>query len=593
MKNINNLNNNVVFFNSLDINNETLKLDDAGLIVKDIKLSSMQKFFRWVIHLITFTRVPLNPDLDKIAQEFLNNANNLNKNLTVYEKNQLLRAVKILDLVVQNNCGSFSSKLKKLTKTIEKINTIASLIPHFPGFGNLKKQLPNSTENVVFNVIEANVLEKKALINSQIIKWISRFSTEVIEKNKLDLTEIEKFDFYGDLSNFYKKGLKIHVFLRNVESQNKTVLIIQNEGNPKLAIPNEEQEKFSCNDEGDLNIVVYPNHRPETNEFLLTIATIIDKRSTVQFSGLARRQRYLDGNSSFAKLKVSLAEIVWKDTEYEKCGRSYFDTNPIKYEKFKQKTWSFVPTDKRMFARGLSGKIYNHRYLEDCVIKKSFDNLENEYNIGIQVDHPNIVNIKKLFIKNNNQTTRYKLLMEKIEGQTFQNLYENSDILSLDIINKLLLQAQNCCLYLFDKEIAWTDINFGNIFLTKTKDLKLCDLGLWSIEKDFKIRAQKLFLGSLEITGHLIKNLLLKIDSKNEEFVTGKAESALIFPEEFFEKEIVEELIIGSYLSEFDSREWLVTIKNKIASMNENQVKNLLKTYFDLVIQKIAQTEKN
>ncbi len=69
--------------------------------------------------------------------------------------------------------------------------------------------------------------------------------------------------------------------------------------------------------------------------------------------------------------------------------------------------------------------------------------------------------------------------MDKIVGTKCSGYYQgNVDKLSLEEVCKTLQQAKECCLYLFEKRVAWSDLNKGNIFITTAgKNLMLCDLG--------------------------------------------------------------------------------------------------------------------
>lgn len=108
------------------------------------KNSCFRNFIRWFIHLITFTLVPRNPDLDQVAQNILQETKHLKmeENLEETDQKKLLIAVENLYIATKIQGGSRQNKIEKLLQTIRSIK---SLEP-----ANHMQSIPLKKEQVLF-----------------------------------------------------------------------------------------------------------------------------------------------------------------------------------------------------------------------------------------------------------------------------------------------------------------------------------------------------------------------------------------------------------------------------------------------------------
>jgi tRNA A-37 threonylcarbamoyl transferase component Bud32 len=261
---------------------------------------------------------------------------------------------------------------------------------------------------------------------------------------------------------------------------------------------------------------------------------------------------------------------------------------PIIYLTPQQKTRELIPAEKKSFAQGTNGIIYLHKHDKQRVIKKSRYNMEEEYIIGAFLNHVHLVKVHALYIKKyfphitGAKKDKYKLVMDKIEGKTLSTYHEHSEILSDEIIKKIVKQVQDCCLYLFKQKIIWHDVHSKNIFITnKEQDLMLCDYGCWKIESNSHIRAEKLFLEFLEILTDIIYISSFKSKLGKQGQMT-KIKSSLLFPKEFFKTKIsLNDCSLSSYKNEV----WKQFFYNQLNKKNDEEIQSVLKNYFDCVLE--------
>lgn len=112
--------------NSMDPLKTSLSIDRSGKLVQTQKRSSAANFWHWVIHLITFTLVPLNKDLDAVAKRILSQSSDLNPQqpLDKDEKKTLKGALSKLEILLKSNGSRESKKITQLLRTVKDIKTL-------------------------------------------------------------------------------------------------------------------------------------------------------------------------------------------------------------------------------------------------------------------------------------------------------------------------------------------------------------------------------------------------------------------------------------------------------------------------------------
>ncbi|MBN9377712.1 MAG: hypothetical protein BGO14_11510 [Chlamydiales bacterium 38-26] len=112
--------------NSIDPLKTSLSLDRSGKLVQTQKRSSAANFWHWVIHLVTFTLVPLNKDLDAVAKRILSQSSDLNPQqpLDKDEKKTLKGALSKLEILLKSNGSRESKKITQLLRTVKDIKTL-------------------------------------------------------------------------------------------------------------------------------------------------------------------------------------------------------------------------------------------------------------------------------------------------------------------------------------------------------------------------------------------------------------------------------------------------------------------------------------
>lgn len=71
------------------------------------KISCFKNFLNWFIHIITFTSVPVNGELDKVAERILGNAQNIQDNeITLKQKELLTKAIDNLQIMIKRHGGA-------------------------------------------------------------------------------------------------------------------------------------------------------------------------------------------------------------------------------------------------------------------------------------------------------------------------------------------------------------------------------------------------------------------------------------------------------------------------------------------------------
>lgn len=96
---------------------------DGGLTQVD-KRSTAYNFFRWVIHLITFTLVPWNRALDRLSKNILIDIGNDINNATTSQKKLVETALQNLRLINEKNGGRYGAHAAEMLATIAKIKAL-------------------------------------------------------------------------------------------------------------------------------------------------------------------------------------------------------------------------------------------------------------------------------------------------------------------------------------------------------------------------------------------------------------------------------------------------------------------------------------
>ncbi len=242
-----------------------------------------------------------------------------------------------------------------------------------------------------------------------------------------------------------------------------------------------------------------------------------------------------------------------------------------------------------ILGKGTEGTVYVRRLQESHVVKKSFYDIQNEYIIGVLLQHPNFNKTHHLYIKHNDEShpttsprVKYKLVMDKIEGVRLADIYQDKAPKLPDaVVQQLLKQAEESCLYLFDQNITWKDVNAQNIFVTKDNQLKICDFGYWKRESDSQNKAVSLLLGSME----LVRWIMINTESFPEASDNPDLLKDIIFPPECFDQHTrpPHSRIYSNEAYKYKKEAWLQNLQQKLEKMKDYEKQEFLKNYFKRV----------
>lgn len=242
-----------------------------------------------------------------------------------------------------------------------------------------------------------------------------------------------------------------------------------------------------------------------------------------------------------------------------------------------------------VLGTGSEGTVYIRRIQESHAVKKSFYDIHFEYMIGMLLQHPNLNKTHRLYIKHydsslhvTSQPVKYKLVMDKIEGVRLADIYRNrAPKLPNEVVQQLLKQAEDCCLYLFDQNITWKDVNAQNIFVTKDNQLKICDFGYWKRESDSQKKAISLLLGSMELVGWIMINTKSFPEAADDPDLLQN----ILFPSECFDPQTKppHTRIYSNEAYKYKEEAWLQNLKQKLSKMNDGEKQAFLKNYFKRV----------
>lgn len=141
------------------------------------------------------------------------------------------------------------------------------------------------------------------------------------------------------------------------------------------------------------------------------------------------------------------------------------------------------------------------------------DEIEREFYLGTKLQHPTIcktyalIQMTESVPSSDDSDDEYEeinrlLVMDLIDGTKVAD-YDRR-FFNGDIFCKLTEQAKHCCLYLFDHNVCWADVNGKNAMITKSHDLRIFDLGQWYQEDNLLKLAQNLFLNGMTLLEALV-----------------------------------------------------------------------------------------
>lgn len=132
-------------------------------------------------------------------------------------------------------------------------------------------------------------------------------------------------------------------------------------------------------------------------------------------------------------------------------------------------------------TRLFSATKYGKRYMLKC-LKKDFlytpiyqQALTKEFEIGLQLEHPNICRTLGIEQLPELGTT---IVMEYIDGDTLQSLIDRK-LLTIELANHIVAQLMDALEYMHSKQIIHRDLKPSNIMVTHTgQTVKIIDFGL-------------------------------------------------------------------------------------------------------------------
>lgn len=260
----------------------------------------------------------------------------------------------------------------------------------------------------------------------------------------------------------------------------------------------------------------------------------------------------------------------------------------IHYNKNVERTATLIPTKKdSQLGSGGTGTVLVSREDENRAVKKAVNvSLENEYEIGQVVSqNPLFVQTHNLYIKHYDEyDTIHKLELERVHGRALTGYYQNFDVkLKKQTALNALESLKEGIEFLYDENIAWLDINDGNILVTNEGTIKICDYQYWEKQEDKNVLTKKLLVGSMEITGWVLKSSFLRYQSK-------KSVANIQFPSSFFDRKINIPSQIISLRTNYDG-DWLNNL-NINGLKTDKARKEFLIKYIDAVIEELKKMEE-
>ncbi len=217
----------------------------------------------------------------------------------------------------------------------------------------------------------------------------------------------------------------------------------------------------------------------------------------------------MDSTSSISSSNILEAEFSTPDrgfTEYNEIPCNGFN------RLFKVKRYG------RWFVlKGLKAEYVNQAfYLE--LLRKEFD-------LTIQLDHPNIV---RVFTRENDPVAGPSLLMEYIDGCTLSEFLKTKP--SPAIRRKILFELLDAMRYFHSKQIIHRDLKPSNILITHNgNNVKIIDFGL-SDADDYAVLKQP--AGTVKYAAPEQMQRGMKIDARADIYAFGKL-LQLLFPTQY------------------------------------------------------------
>lgn len=261
------------------------------------------------------------------------------------------------------------------------------------------------------------------------------------------------------------------------------------------------------------------------------------------------------------------------------------------YAKGEMATQKIIPYNKKeTLGKGMFASVHRVRGKEGIVLKrvlsKNGREAMREFSIGAQLDHKNLVKFTKLYLKEHKGKRDSwgrlllsgKIEMEEIQGRSLGRKDRGSEKLSDDVVCRVLNEAKDLLVYLFDSRVIGADINAGNILITQDS-FQICDLSEWKVEKESKLCANKLMWSAMEIAGWLIRTSMLR--ANNVENLP--LETSIIFPEGHLDYKESRTQVTTLWWNAADPL--ALHLAKKMQSMSDQELKAYLTGYFDAVIE--------
>lgn len=142
-------------------------------------------------------------------------------------------------------------------------------------------------------------------------------------------------------------------------------------------------------------------------------------------------------------------------------------------------------------ARLFSATRYGKRYMLKC-LKTDYrltpiyqQALRKEFEIGLQLDHPNICHTIGI---EDDEMLGSTIVMEYIDGDNLQSLIDKH-LISAELARKIVSQLMDALEYLHNKQIIHRDLKPSNIMITHTgNNVKLIDFGLSDSDSFFILK---------------------------------------------------------------------------------------------------------
>jgi serine/threonine protein kinase len=172
-----------------------------------------------------------------------------------------------------------------------------------------------------------------------------------------------------------------------------------------------------------------------------------------------------------------------------------------------------ITLDRKVAIKTL--RVGSHRWSVEGQKRKMLLRFLQEARAAARLNHPNIVSIYHIGSMNGT----FYIAMEYLEGQSFRDLLESRDRLSVDTILSLLIQVCSGLEFAHSHGIIHRDIKPGNIILLKNGIVKITDFGIARIEKSELIKTRdEGFVGTIHYCSpeQLIKSV--PVDGRSDLF---------------------------------------------------------------------------